>query len=126
MATILIIDDNETVREGLSHVVKKMGHTPVTAVNGKDGLEKFKAEYGFYPPSRVRLYNNYSSYSNSPLDADSQKFLQFLCKNKAWTNVNWAGGNGAWSGSFPSSSEPASSASCNRQTGQPSPLSPCG
>jgi two-component system response regulator HydG len=42
MATILIIDDNETVREGLAHVVKKMGHAPVVASSGKEGLEKFK------------------------------------------------------------------------------------
>src|SRR5215468_4602717 len=42
MATILIIDDNETVREGLSHVVKKMGHAPITAASGREGLEKFK------------------------------------------------------------------------------------
>jgi two-component system response regulator HydG len=42
MATILIIDDNETIREGLSHVVKKMGHTQVTAMSGKEGLEKLK------------------------------------------------------------------------------------
>jgi two-component system response regulator HydG len=42
MATILIIDDNETVREGLAHVVKKMGHAPVTAPSGKEGLEQFK------------------------------------------------------------------------------------
>ena len=42
MATILIIDDNESVREGLSHVVKKMGHAPVVAASGKEGLERFK------------------------------------------------------------------------------------
>jgi two-component system response regulator HydG len=42
MATILIIDDNETVREGLSQVVKKMGHAPVTAASGQEGLQKLK------------------------------------------------------------------------------------
>jgi two-component system response regulator HydG len=42
MATILIIDDNETIREGLSHVVRKMGHAPVTAASGREGLEKLK------------------------------------------------------------------------------------
>jgi two-component system, NtrC family, response regulator HydG len=44
MATILIIDDNETIREGLGHVVKKMGHKAVTAASGKEGLEKLKLE----------------------------------------------------------------------------------
>ena len=29
MATILIIDDNETIREGLAHTVKKLGHDAV-------------------------------------------------------------------------------------------------
>jgi two-component system, NtrC family, response regulator HydG len=42
MATILIIDDNETIREGLAHVVKKMGHLPLVARSGKEGLERFK------------------------------------------------------------------------------------
>jgi two-component system response regulator HydG len=42
MATILIIDDNETIREGLTHVVKKMGHAPVAAASGKEGLAKFR------------------------------------------------------------------------------------
>jgi two-component system, NtrC family, response regulator HydG len=42
MATILIIDDNETIREGLSHVVRKMGHSPITAGGGKEGLDKLK------------------------------------------------------------------------------------
>ena len=26
MATVLIIDDNETIRDGLAHTVKKLGH----------------------------------------------------------------------------------------------------
>jgi two-component system response regulator HydG len=42
MATILIIDDNETIREGLTHVVKKMGHTPVAASSGQEGILRFK------------------------------------------------------------------------------------
>jgi two-component system response regulator HydG len=42
VATILIIDDNETIREGLAHVVKKMGHLPIVAKSGREGLERFK------------------------------------------------------------------------------------
>ena len=42
MAVILIIDDNETVREGLAHVVKKLGHEAVIAVNGSSGIAAFK------------------------------------------------------------------------------------
>src|SRR5262245_25649788 len=42
MATILIIDDNETVRDGLGHVVKKMGHGAITCASGREGLERFK------------------------------------------------------------------------------------
>ena len=33
MAVILIVDDNETVREGLAHVAKKLGHTAVIAAS---------------------------------------------------------------------------------------------
>ncbi|HEY6035203.1 MAG TPA: sigma-54 dependent transcriptional regulator, partial [Kofleriaceae bacterium] len=42
MATILIIDDNETVREGLAHVVKKLGHDAVVTASGQAGIEAFK------------------------------------------------------------------------------------
>ncbi|MBL0220707.1 MAG: sigma-54-dependent Fis family transcriptional regulator [Myxococcales bacterium] len=42
MAVILIVDDNETVREGLAHVAKKLGHTPVLASSGGAGVEAFK------------------------------------------------------------------------------------
>src|SRR5687767_13643517 len=43
MATILIIDDNETLREGAASVVRKMGHTAVLASSGADGLARFAA-----------------------------------------------------------------------------------
>jgi two-component system response regulator HydG len=39
MATIVVIDDNETVREGLSAVVRKMGHASLAAASGRSGLE---------------------------------------------------------------------------------------
>ncbi len=42
MATILIIDDNETIREGLAHTVKKLGHAPVMAPSGRAGIDAFK------------------------------------------------------------------------------------
>jgi CheY-like chemotaxis protein len=42
MATILIIDDNDTIREGLAITVKKLGHDPVTAANGAAGVAAFK------------------------------------------------------------------------------------
>src|SRR5690606_36779490 len=43
MAAILIIDDNETIREGLAHTVKRMGHEPIAARSGAEGMERFKA-----------------------------------------------------------------------------------
>ncbi|MEC9443176.1 MAG: sigma-54 dependent transcriptional regulator [Myxococcota bacterium] len=44
MATILIIEDNETLREGIKQVVKRMNHRPITAANGRIGLELFASE----------------------------------------------------------------------------------
>jgi two-component system response regulator HydG len=44
MATILIIDDNDTIREGLAHTVKKLGHEAVVAASGNAGIEAFKAK----------------------------------------------------------------------------------
>ena len=46
MATILIIDDNDTVRDGLAHIVKKMGHEAITAAAGAAGVEAFRARRG--------------------------------------------------------------------------------
>ncbi|MEZ4363924.1 MAG: sigma-54 dependent transcriptional regulator [Kofleriaceae bacterium] len=43
MATVLIIDDNETIREGLAHTIKKMGHETATAPSGAAGLASFRA-----------------------------------------------------------------------------------
>jgi two-component system response regulator HydG len=38
MARILIIDDNESMREGMAATVRRMGHEAVTAASGADGL----------------------------------------------------------------------------------------
>ena len=48
MPTLLIIDDNETIREGLAHVARRMGHTVHAAASGRDGLallEKHGADF---------------------------------------------------------------------------------
>jgi two-component system, NtrC family, response regulator HydG len=42
MATILIIDDNETLREGAAAIVRKMGHVAVLASSGADGVTRFQ------------------------------------------------------------------------------------
>jgi two-component system response regulator HydG len=41
MAHVLIVDDNETLREGAASVVKKMGHQVTTATSGDDGVARF-------------------------------------------------------------------------------------
>ena len=38
MAKVLIIDDNETMREGLGATVRRMGHEALLAASGADGL----------------------------------------------------------------------------------------
>src|ERR1041384_3513587 len=43
MAIVLVIDDNDTIREGLAHTVKKMGHEVMTASSGHQGTAAFKA-----------------------------------------------------------------------------------
>ena len=44
MANVLIIDDNETIREGLSAIVRKMGHEARVAPSGTAGLAAFKQQ----------------------------------------------------------------------------------
>ena len=47
MAAILIIDDNETIRDGLTHTIKKMGHDAVAVASGAAGIEAYRARRGF-------------------------------------------------------------------------------
>ncbi len=44
MAKILIVDDSVFMRMTLSNMVKAGGHEAIEAVNGREGLEKIKAE----------------------------------------------------------------------------------
>lgn len=44
MAKILVVDDSNTVRDEVSSFLKKNGLDVVTAVDGKDGLSKIKAD----------------------------------------------------------------------------------
>ena len=49
MARILIIDDNETMREGLGATVRRMGHEAVMASSGAEGLTHVVATTGRPP-----------------------------------------------------------------------------
>ncbi len=44
MAKILVVDDSSTVRDEVSGFLKKNGLDVATAVDGKDGLAKLKAD----------------------------------------------------------------------------------
>lgn len=44
MAKILLVEDNEMNRDMLSRRLEKRGHTVAIAVDGKDGLEKARAD----------------------------------------------------------------------------------
>ncbi|MGM0557848.1 MAG: sigma-54-dependent transcriptional regulator [Myxococcota bacterium] len=41
MAKVLVVEDNDTLREGIVQVVKRMGHDAHAAANGRIGLEAF-------------------------------------------------------------------------------------
>lgn len=46
MAKILVVDDSSTVRDEVAGFLKKAGLDVATAVDGKDGLAKLKADPG--------------------------------------------------------------------------------
>ena len=46
MAKILVVDDSSTVRDEVSTFLKSSGLDVVTAVDGRDGLVKLKADSG--------------------------------------------------------------------------------
>ncbi|MEZ4400980.1 MAG: sigma-54 dependent transcriptional regulator [Kofleriaceae bacterium] len=43
MAAILIIDDNQTIRDGLAHTIGKLGHEAVVAASGSAGVAAYQA-----------------------------------------------------------------------------------
>lgn len=43
MATILIVDDSETMMEGHKRILEKLGHIVYTAENGEEGIAKSRA-----------------------------------------------------------------------------------
>jgi two-component system, NtrC family, response regulator HydG len=46
MAKILVIEDNDTMREGMLTIINKMGHEVVGAAGGQDGVRIFEDEGG--------------------------------------------------------------------------------
>ena len=66
----------------------------------QQALQKFKGEYGRYPPSQIRLRANLQHYTTKRLDAlddASISYLSFMFKSLAGatgvTNIQWAGPN---------------------------------
>jgi len=51
--TILVVDDDEKIRESLNQVLKAEGYEVLTATNGKEALEKL--ERAATPPSLILL-----------------------------------------------------------------------
>ncbi|MFB6372543.1 MAG: response regulator, partial [Bradymonadaceae bacterium] len=45
MADVLIVEDNETLREGMGQVVERMDHSSLMAAGGAEGLEMYE-EHG--------------------------------------------------------------------------------
>ncbi|MFN3201638.1 MAG: sigma-54-dependent transcriptional regulator [Bradymonadia bacterium] len=55
MARILVIDDNDTMREGIAHTVRRMGHEVLTASSGRAGLDLFKQKPAEFVISDLKM-----------------------------------------------------------------------
>ncbi|MCB9540779.1 MAG: sigma-54-dependent Fis family transcriptional regulator [Myxococcales bacterium] len=55
MARILVIDDNETMREGIAHTVRRMGHEVDTAASGQAGLKAFEERAADFVISDLKM-----------------------------------------------------------------------
>jgi len=42
MASVLVVDDDESFATALGRIIKELGHSPTRAVDGQDGLIKFQ------------------------------------------------------------------------------------
>jgi two-component system response regulator HydG len=55
MANILIVDDNETMREGMAAVVRRMGHKVTCCASGKEALLAFRKEPADFVVTDLRM-----------------------------------------------------------------------
>ncbi len=55
MARILVIDDNDTMREGIAHTVRRLGHDVETAASGRDGLAAFERQPADFVISDLKM-----------------------------------------------------------------------
>ena len=46
MASILIVDDDSALREGLAETVRDLGHVPVLAASGREAMSRLAGEHG--------------------------------------------------------------------------------
>jgi prepilin-type N-terminal cleavage/methylation domain-containing protein len=57
-------------------------------------LQQFKAKYGSYPPSRIRLYASASSYKPAnQTHKDTLTIIGKMFPNISWNNIDWTGNN---------------------------------
>ena len=71
-------------------------------------LQKFKSNYGQYPPDRIKLCSNSSLYGNSLLDQQSVSFLSnVMFKNLgAYNGMNWGNRSGMTAPVFGNAANP--------------------
>jgi two-component system response regulator HydG len=55
MARILVIDDNETMREGIAHTVKRLGHDVEAAAGGREGIAAFERQPADFVISDLKM-----------------------------------------------------------------------
>src|SRR5262249_17287122 len=58
-------------------------------------LQEFKAKYGVYPPSRIRLFANFASYKpqTNQTHADTVAIIGKMFPSIVWNNIDWTGSN---------------------------------
>jgi prepilin-type N-terminal cleavage/methylation domain-containing protein len=57
-------------------------------------LQEFKAKYGFYPPSRIRLFANSTSYNpKNQTHVETLKAIGRMFSSMNWNNIDWTGNN---------------------------------
>ncbi len=44
MGRILVVDDEDLLRESVARVVKHLGHTPILAMNGEEAIKAYRQE----------------------------------------------------------------------------------
>jgi DNA-binding NtrC family response regulator len=115
---ILVIDDNETLREGVAQVIEKMGHAAFKASNGAQGLALFKKHAMDFTITDLKMEGiSGMEVLKTIREADPTALVMIIT---AFGTIEGRGGRDEGGGPLTSSPSPSRPRCCARRSRRPS------